>query len=167
MGDQTSLVLVLHAVDSGGARRPLKLSPIISVRCLPQEAFGDRAAVGLRMVEKGDLWDMFSAGEIVQILPSPSPDLVARFVGNNQPVADCPVVCLALIKYPDGQSLEGIVVVRGEFKLASQVGSLLGYFDGRNQFSDVNWNERATAWHQAHPNQVGAEVLVYSDTPED
>ena len=110
---------------------------------------------------------MFSAGEIVQILPSPSPDLVARFVGDNQPIADCPLACLALVKRPEGQSLEGVVVVRGEFKLASEVGSLLGYFDGRSQFTDVNWNERATAWHQAYPNQVGAEVLVYNGALEE
>src|ERR1051326_2974252 len=103
---------------------------------------------------------MITDGEIVQIMPSPAPDLVARFVGDSQPFADCPVSCLALVKHAEGQSIEAVVVVRGEFQLASQVGSLLGYFDGRSQFTDVDWNERAKTWRQAHPKQIGAEVIV-------
>ena len=95
---------------------------------------------------------LFPQGEtdahILQIIPAPA-QFHAKFGSLREPVFDLPLVCLALVKRQEGETLEGVVVDQGKLTLVSDINGFLGYHDGRGQNSSVNWFQRAKEYRQA------------------
>lgn len=103
---------------------------------------------------------LFPQGEtdvhILQIIPAPA-QLHAKYGSLHEPVFDLPVVCLALVKRQEGETLEGVVVDQGKLTLVSEINGFLGYHDGRSQNGSVNWFQRAKEYRQTQEQPDGQQ----------
>ncbi|HEY7123610.1 MAG TPA: hypothetical protein VH540_06625 [Ktedonobacterales bacterium] len=64
-------------------------------------------------------------GQILQIIPAPL-QFQAKFGARQAPVFETPIICQALVKRGDGETIEGVVVDQGKLTLVSEIKGFLG-----------------------------------------
>jgi hypothetical protein len=94
--------------------------------------------------------------QILQLIPAPA-QLQAKFGARQTPVIELPLVCLALVRRKDEETIEGVVVEQGKFTLVSHITGFLGYRDGRSRHDGVDWFQKAEGYRQAQQQVDGGQ----------